>query len=261
MSSPVLFEVERGGVARVTLNRPEVANALDVPTAKAFFEAVERAGKDPTVRALVVSGTGGAFCSGGDVRSMAENLPKDAAGYFRDLTRWFHATTIELRRMPAPVIAAIDGAAAGGGFGFALAADLRIGSDRARFKSGFSRLGVSPDGGVPYFLPRVVGPARAAEILFADRVVEASEAFAIGLLHKVVPAADLPGETNALAARIAAAAPESVRRTKRLLEESLGASLESHLEEERRLMVESIGTPDAKEGIRAFVERREPRFG
>jgi 2-(1,2-epoxy-1,2-dihydrophenyl)acetyl-CoA isomerase len=262
----VLLEQE-GAVARITLNRPQVLNAFDVAMISRLREQVEETGRRAArgeVRSLLLTGAGKGFCAGGDVESMAGALegkdhpnPKEL---FRELTRHLHATIIDLRRLPVPVVAAVNGAAAGGGFGLALACDIRIASTNAKFRPSYFKIGVVPDGGITLLLPRVVGEAKAAEILLEDQMVSVEEAKRIGLVHIVVEPDALMGVATDHAKRFASGAPFALASAKRLLYQSLARDLESQLEDERRLNYESAATQDFAEGIRAFKEKRDPRF-
>jgi 2-(1,2-epoxy-1,2-dihydrophenyl)acetyl-CoA isomerase len=254
-------------VATLTLNRPEVLNAFDVPTISRLRELVEEVGRRAhrgEVRSLVLTGAGRGFCAGGDVDSMADALRgkghPDARELFRELTRHLHATIVDLRRLPVPVIAAVNGAAAGGGFGLALACDIRIASTEAKFRPSYFKIGVVPDGGITLLLPRVVGESKAAEILLEDQLVGAEEAKRIGLVHVVVGPEALPKVAMEHARRFAEGAPFALASAKRLVYQSLQRDLESQLEDERRLNYESAGTRDFAEGIAAYREKRSPKF-
>ena len=205
--TPTILTARADGVATITLNRPEVRNALDMTMRRDLEAALVALDADPGVRVVVVRGAGDHFCAGGDVKLMRDNPMTAAEGQSR--VEAINRAILALARFRAPTIAMVDGAAAGAGCNIALACDLVIASDRARFGEMFARIGLIPDAGGTYFLPRRVGLARAKELVFTGDIVDAREAERIGLINRVVPVADLEAETYALARRIADGPPPS----------------------------------------------------
>jgi 2-(1,2-epoxy-1,2-dihydrophenyl)acetyl-CoA isomerase len=252
-----------GGVATVTLNRPKQLNALDFELADALGDAMHGLEADPAVRCVVVRGAGGHFMSGGDIGTFAADLDADererTAG-FRHGIHAAHAAVIAMRRMPKPVIASVDGAAAGAGLSFALAADLAILSERAYLVTGYLQVGTTPDCGMTHFLPRIVGSRKAAELLMLSERIDADTALALGLANRVVPAARLEEETMRLAARLANGPTQAFGRLKQLMRETARNGLDAQLAAEIEAFGACAATADFKEGMRAFVEKRAPRF-
>jgi 2-(1,2-epoxy-1,2-dihydrophenyl)acetyl-CoA isomerase len=246
------------GVATLTLNRPEARNALDMNMRRDLEAALFRLGEDPGVRVLVVRGAGEHFSAGGDVKLMRDNQMTAAEGQSR--VEAINRAIIALARFRTPTIAMVDGAAAGAGCNIALACDLVVASDRARFGEMFARIGLIPDAGGTYFLPRRVGLARAKELVFTADIIDAREAERIGLINRVVPAADLETETLALARRIADGPPRVLAAAKALLDRAPSLDLESALHWEALTQGAMIASPDHREGLRAFFEKRPPRF-
>lgn len=244
-------------MAVLTLNRPEVYNAFTLDMIRELRMRIEEAILD--ARAIVLTGAGKAYCAGGDVAEMLSNVDR-AEQHFLDLTAEHHKVVKLLVAGPLPVVMAINGVAAGGGFGLALCGDLRIASEEARFKPAYFKLGVAPDGGSTYLLPRLVGVTKAQELLFHDRVVRAAEARELGLVHEVVPAAMLMERALAEASALAAGPSFALAAAKRLMADSSSNNLEEQLAIERSLNSKSGGTSDFAEGARAFREKREPRF-
>jgi 2-(1,2-epoxy-1,2-dihydrophenyl)acetyl-CoA isomerase len=244
------------GVATVTLNRPDALNALNRDLKEGLAAAIRSVGRDRGVRAVVLTGAGRAFCAGQDLREHAAN----AAATADEIRTAFNPLVLGLRRLEKPVIAAINGVAAGAGVSLALAADLRIAAEEASFVLGFGRIGLVPDTGATWLLPRLVGPARAAELTMLGDPVPAREAERIGVVNRVVPAADLATEARALALRLAASAPRALALTKRALNRSLEVGLEEALEYEAALQGLAANTADHAEGLAAFREKRPPRF-
>lgn len=254
--------VDRDGpVATVRIDRPDRYNAFDVETVSQIRQAVESVSEDDDVRGVVLTGEGSAFCAGGDTDEMLDTLDDDAPDrLFKELTRHLHAAIVEIRRMPKPVIAAVNGAAAGGGFGLALAADIRIASEEAFFLPAYFEIGVVPDGGITWFLPRVVGRGRAFEILLRDRRVPADEAEEIGLVEQVVPGDELVPTATELADELAGGPPIAVAEAKSLLDGSLETPLEEQLERERRANAASARTDDFAEGLTAYHDDRDAEW-
>jgi 2-(1,2-epoxy-1,2-dihydrophenyl)acetyl-CoA isomerase len=246
------------GVATLTLNRPEARNALDMTMRGDLEAALTALDRDTDVRVLVVRGAGEHFCSGGDVKLMRDNAMTAAEGQSR--VEAINRAITALARFRAPTIAMVDGAAVGAGCNLALACDLIVASDRARFGEVFARIGLIPDAGGTFFLPRRVGLARAKELVFTADIIEAREAERIGLINRVVPAAELERETMELARRIADGPPRVLAAAKVLLDRASGLDLESALHWEALTQGAMIAAPDHREGVRAFFEKRAPRF-
>jgi len=256
----LLYET-KDGVATLTLNRPERLNALGDTLREDLQHAVTRASEDPEVRVMIVTGAGKGFCSGGDVKAMSERkqsgtgrplLEKVAPG--RDLT------VQALRDAPKPVIAAVNGAAAGAGMNLALCCDMRLASTVARFSQAFVRRGLHPDWGGTYFLPRVVGTAKACELIFTGEVIDAQEALRLGIVSAVYPPEELMPAAHTLARKIADGPPIAIRLAKRAIYHNLDCDLRQALEFETFAQNICFDTDDAAEGIRAFVEKRPPSF-
>lgn len=248
-----------GAVAVVTLHRPEVYNAFTLTMVRALRAHLDELAADASIGAIVLTGEGKAFCAGGDVQEMLANLHR-AEQHFLDLTAEHHAVVRLLVEGQKPVVCAVNGVAAGGGFGLALCGDLRLAASSARFKPAYFKLGVAPDGGSTFLLPRLVGFARAQEILFHDRVVAAEEALALGLVHEVAPPERLMERAMAQARALAAGPAFALAAAKRLLAATSSNALDTQLALERRLNSQSGATPEFAEGARAFREKREPDF-
>ena len=246
-----------GPVATITLDRPEALNALTVPVKVALREALERLAVDRAVRAVILTGAGRAFCAGQD---LAEREEPDAAPLDVELRERYNPIILALRVMGQPVIAAVNGVAAGAGASIAFACDLRIAAEDARFVLAFGRIGLVPDSGATWFLPRLVGQARAAELALVGDPISANEAVRIGLVSRVVPNDELLPQARALADRIAAGAPMAVALTKGALERAASIDLESALEGEAKLQGIAGASADHAEGLAAFREKRAPRF-
>ncbi|MEA2577236.1 MAG: 2-(1,2-epoxy,2-dihydrophenyl)acetyl-CoA isomerase [Chloroflexota bacterium] len=246
-----------GPVATITLDRPEALNALTVPVKVALRQALERLAVDRAVRAVILTGAGRAFCAGQD---LAEREEPDAAPLDVELRERYNPIILALRAMGQPVIAAVNGVAAGAGASIAFACDLRIAAEDARFVLAFGRIGLVPDSGATWFLPRLIGQARAAELALVGDPISADEALRIGLVSRVVPNDELLTEARALADRIAAGAPMAVALTKGALERAASIDLETALEGEAKLQGIAGASADHAEGLAAFREKRAPRF-
>jgi 2-(1,2-epoxy-1,2-dihydrophenyl)acetyl-CoA isomerase len=246
------------GVATVTLDRPDALNALTIPLKGALIAAFRSLAADRDVRAIVLTGAGRAFCAGQDLK---ERLEPGAPPLDEELRDRYNPLVRAIRATPQPVIAAVNGVAAGAGASIAFACDLRIAADTARFVLAFGQIGLIPDSGATWTLQRLVGAAKAVEIALLNEPVSAEEAARMGLVTRVVPAADLPAEARAVAVRLAALSPVALARTKQALQAAAESTFEEALELEATLQGEAGAHPDHAEGIAAFVEKRRPRFG
>ncbi len=254
--SDILVEVA-AGVALITLNRPDALNALTIPMKERLLAALEGVASDAAVRAVVLTGAGRAFCAGQDLR---ERLAPGAPSLGEELERRYNPIVRAIRGLPQPVIAAVNGVAAGAGASLAFACDLRIAAERASFVLAFGRLGLVPDSGATWSLPRLVGAARAAEMALLGDPVPAADALRIGLVSQVVPDGELASAASAMAARIAALAPGAASATKRLLAAAFERDLDAALVAEAEAQERAGASPDHAEGLAAFVEKRPPRF-
>ena len=256
MTDGLRVEVD-GAVAILTLDRPEALNALTVPMKVALREALEAIAADGSVRAVILTGAGRAFCAGQD---LAEREQPDAAPLEVEVRDRYNPIIRAIRSMGQPVIAAVNGVAAGAGASLAFACDLRICAEEARFVLAFGRIGLVPDSGATWFLPRLVGLAKAAELALAGDQVDASEALRLGLVSRVVPGERLLVEARALAERIAEGAPLATALTKFALARSATITLDEALEDEAKLQGIAGASSDHAEGLAAFREKRPPRF-
>jgi 2-(1,2-epoxy-1,2-dihydrophenyl)acetyl-CoA isomerase len=248
------------GIGTITLNRPDKLNAFAGRMRQEIAEAVREMAADAGVRVLVITGAGRAFCAGADIGYMRDLLEqRDTDGFAELVEAGRHAVTA-VRETPKPVIAAINGPAAGGGANLALACDIRIASDRASLGQTFNRIGLHPDWGGTYFLPRLVGPSKALELIFSGEMIGADEGLRIGLFSKVVPHDTLLDEAHAMAAMLAQKPPRALALAKRAVYASGDASLAEVLDRELAHQLECFQTTDAREGLAAFLEKRPPRF-
>ena len=246
-------------IARLTLNRPDSFNALDLPTARELADALLELGADPAVQGVILTGAGRAFSAGGDIRRAAA-YPNGPAAAFHELATYVHVCVTEIRRMPKPAIAAINGVAAGGGFSLALACDFRVMAASAQLRQGFTSNGLCIDAGGTFTLPRLVGLARALEIAALDEPISAERALAWGLVTRVADGAALLEEAQRLALALAQRSLHSFGWSKRLLTDSFDASWETQLDRERQGLVSCVAHPDGQEGMRAFLEKRPPKY-
>ena len=258
MTDEVLLE-RKGAVAHLTLNRPDAGNAIDVPMARALLEAAVVCDVDPGVRCVIVRGNGRMFCVGGDIGRL--HAARDALpALLKEITTYLHAAIIRLARMEKPVITAIHGAAAGAGVGLAALGDIALADPKAHFTLAYSRIGLSPDGGATWLLPRLIGLRRVQELALTNRRVSADEAAVIGLVTRVVAEGSLEREVETLAQSLARGAVGALGRTKRLLLDGADRSLEAQLEAESQSIAEQGATTESRLGINAFVERKSPDF-
>lgn len=253
-----------GEIGTLTLNRPDSLNAMSPEMIGELVLASGWLADSAPLRALIVTGAGGrAFSSGGDVnwfKQGVEDPEIDLPASVRRGADVLHQAIVDFRRIPYPVIAAVNGVAAGAGFSLALMCDIRIASQAAAFVCAYGRIGASPDGGMTYFLPRAVGPAKAIELLLNDPLISADQALELGLVSKVVSAEELPGEARSKAEKLAAKAPHYVRMAKLLVAQSLDNTLADHLQLERHGIADSMATKDLREGVTAFFGGREANF-
>jgi 2-(1,2-epoxy-1,2-dihydrophenyl)acetyl-CoA isomerase len=259
MSDAPLIVAADGPIATLTLNRPKQLNALDTAMAEALEQAVLDLQQKPDLRVIVLKGAGRGFMSGGDLgviqRGLAEGpAPVDA------IMLPLHRTLARLAGMPQPVIASLHGPVAGAGMSVALAADLAIAADDARFTLAYARIGATIDGSGSWHLPRLVGLRKALEIALLADTIDANEALRLHLVNQVVPAADLASATQALAQRLAAGPTQAYGRIKRLLRQSAERDLPAQLDAEREAFHESMRTTDFREGIAAFLAKRPPSY-
>jgi 2-(1,2-epoxy-1,2-dihydrophenyl)acetyl-CoA isomerase len=252
----VRVEVD-GPVATLALDRPDALNALTVPMKLALREALESLARDRSVRAVILTGAGRAFCAGQD---LPEREQPDAAPLDIEVRERYNPIIRALRSMGQPVIAAVNGVAAGAGASLACACDLRIAAEEARFVLAFGRIGLVPDSGATWFLPRIVGPAKAGELALLGDAVDAAEALRIGLVSRVVPGAVLMAAARSMAGRLAEGAPLALSLTKEALQRSLTIDLDQALEGEAKLQGIAGASADHAEGLAAFREKRTPRF-
>lgn len=260
MTDSVRLTVD-GGVARLELNRPDAANAIDLDLAVALEGAVgEIAARGNDVRVVLLTGAGARFCGGGDVGSFAGSDPAALPDLLAEITAHLHPAVEQLVGIDAPVVAAVQGSAAGAGFGLVLAADLVVAARSTKFVMAYTAIGLSPDGSSSWFLPRIVGLRRAVELTVTNRVLTAEEAQAWGIVTTVVDDDGLTDAAESLAQRLASGPTRAYGRAIRLLHATGDAELADHLAAERTALRESGATADAAEGVAAFANKRKPDF-
>ena len=248
------------GIRTIILNRPEKLNALFGTMRQELLEALDAAAADDEVNAVVITGEGRGFCAGGDVEFMSNlQKEKDIDG-FRALLDAGAAVVRRIRSLPKPIIAAVNGVAAGAGCNLAIACDYRVASEQARFAQSFVKIGVHPDWGGTWFLPRLIGPSRAMEMMMTGRLVDADEAHQIGLVDRLVSAARLKDSVNELARTIANGPPLPIADIKRAIQSAERLSLDEQLELETENQIRAFLSADAAEGMKAFFEKRSPVF-
>jgi 2-(1,2-epoxy-1,2-dihydrophenyl)acetyl-CoA isomerase len=259
-ASDLVLTDRRNGVATLTLNRPDRLNALNAELGVALSQALERVADDSEIRVVVVTGAGRAFCAGGDLAAIRAARDRGATAELEPLLRAGQKMVLRMRTMRQPVIAAVNGAAAGGGMNIALAADIRIAAHDALFAQSFAKVGLFPDYGGTFLLPRLVGEARAAEMFYTGDLIDAQTALRLGIVNRVVPASQLAEEARSLAEKIAAGPPLAIRAVKQVLFAAEREALSQALELEVRTQIECFRSDDCGEGLRAFFEKRAPRF-
>jgi 2-(1,2-epoxy-1,2-dihydrophenyl)acetyl-CoA isomerase len=257
---PVLLDVA-GGVATITLNRPDAMNSLDVATKESLLAAVTSAAEDPAARCVVLAGTGRAFCVGQDLKEHVELLRSGSSEeLFTTVERHYNPIVTLLATMPKPVVAAVQGVAAGAGASLALACDFRILSERAGFNFAFTGVALSCDTGVSWTLPRLVGKARAMELLYFPSTVSAEDSRALGMATKVVPVDSFDDEVAAFAGRLASGPTVAYGAIRRAVANSAGASFEDAVAFEGEMMTLTGGTADHRAAVDAFLAKEQPTF-
>lgn len=258
MDEPVLYEL-RDGVAHITLNRPDVANAINGDVCNSLLTIASSIERDSAVRAILLSGAGKRFCGGGDVVS-SSGTGEPFTMVVRQMLAVFHNAVAVLARGNAPIVAAVQGAAAGAGMALVGLSDIAVAGESTKFVMAYTKVGLSPDGSSTWYLPRIVGLKRALELTLTNRTLTAKEALDYGLVTKVVPDAEVHDEALAIATQLASGPTTAFGVARRLLHSSLDNTLETHLAREADGFVVSINTADAREGTSAFAKKRTPNF-
>jgi 2-(1,2-epoxy-1,2-dihydrophenyl)acetyl-CoA isomerase len=259
-NAPLVLETRHEGIATLVLNRPECLNALNKELSSALSQALTQVAQDDSVRAVILTGAGRAFCAGGDLGAIGKGRQSGKTTELQPILRSGMQIVLKMRTMPQPVIAVVNGAAAGAGMNIALAADVRIAAEEATFGQNFSKVGLYPDYGGTYFLPQLVGPSRAAELFYTGEMIDAQTAFRMGIVNHVVPGAQLEDAAKTLALKIAQGPPVAVRAVKQAIFGSQKDALMEALEREVQQQLECFLSEDCSEGIRAFFEKRQPKF-
>jgi 2-(1,2-epoxy-1,2-dihydrophenyl)acetyl-CoA isomerase len=258
MNDPVISQ-QHGNILRIVLNRPEAYNALNLDMMKMLAEIVVSVAADQSIKGILLTGNGRAFCSGGDLKWISQQT-EDTRSVLYNLAPQFHVSIAGIRRMEKPVVAAINGIAAGGGFSLALACDFRVMAQSATLRQAYTSSGLSIDGGGSFALPRLVGLARAMEIMAFDNPISATQALQWGLVTKVVPDDGVIPEALAMLGHLTKSALHSFAWSKKLMTDSFNNTLETQLESERQGISDCAAHPEGQEGINAFLEKRKPKF-
>lgn len=259
MSDEPLLVSIKGAIATLTLNRPEAGNAINGPLATGLLRAAIRCDADPAIRCVVLTGMGRLFCGGGDLGAFVEAGDK-VPELLSELAGTLHMAISRLMRMNKPLLVLVNGPAAGAGLSLAIAGDIVLAARSSHFTAAYGSIGLSPDGGMSWQLPRLIGMRKAQEMIIANRRVLADEAESIGLVTRTVDDDALIDEGAVLAAQLAASATGAIGAARALLLESLGGSLEGQLERESRSIAACGGTPECREGVQAFLTKRKPDF-
>jgi len=258
--SQIVLEERKGNVAVIRLNRPDKLNALNVELGRGLVHALLHASQDNSVRAVVLTGAGRGFCAGGDLEFIRDLRKRNASDELKVLLETGKEMCLAIATMTKPVIAAVNGPAAGGGMNLALAADMRIASDQASFAESFAKVGLYPDFGGTYFLPRIVGPALAAELFYTAETLSAEDALRLGIVNRVFAADKFEEETQKIVDVLAGAPTVALRDVKRTIVGDDRKNLETKLDEEIRLQIHCFQSEDCLEGLNAFFEKRKPNF-
>ena len=251
---------EADGITTITLNRPERLNAFVGHMRRDLAEALEHAASDRNVRVVIITGAGRGFCAGGDIAFMAELMQRRDSEEFSRILGAGRRVILAIRQMTKPVIASINGPASGAGCNLALACDLRIATNTTTFSQSFAKVGLHPDWGGTYFLPRLVTPNKACELFFLGDTIDAAEALRLGIVNQVVAPEDLETATLQLAERLRAAPPIALAAAKHAVYMSQAAELDEMLRYETEAQLRCFDSDDGHEGVQAFLEKREPRF-
>ena len=254
---PLTFQIE-DNIARITLNRPEAFNSVNSDLARALIKALDECNTNDEVRAIVITGAGKAFCAGQDLKEVTD--PDLNPGFHVLMEEHYEPITTRLRKIEKPIIAAVNGVAAGAGANFALACDIIIASKKASFIQAFSAIGLIPDSGGTFTLPRIVGTAKATALAMLGDKVSAEEAEKMGMIYKCIPAEEFESEINRIASKLAKMPTKGLGLTKRALNASLGNTFSQQLKLETELQLAAASTEDYQEGVNAFVEKRKPVF-
>jgi len=257
----LIFE-EKDGVAWIRMDRPDELNALSLPMARELCEATAYCTVEKSVRAVVLTGTGRAFCAGGDVKKMAQELEETGRSdlFLRDLALYLHSFVSEIARMPKPVLAAVNGIAAGAGFSMSLACDMSIVAEGARFVMAYTNIGLVPDGSSTFFLSHLVGPKKAMELIYLNEPIDAEEALKLGIVNRVLPSEEFEKGVSGIARKLAQGPTETYGRAKELVRKGLLETLESQMESERQGIAFSSLQGEFREGVTAFREKRKADF-
>ena len=254
----LIFE-KKDGIAKITLNRPDAANGINMTMAKELFEVASDCNDDPNVRAVIITGNGKQFCAGGDLKSIG-SAEGTMSAFLKEITFYLHGAIARLARMNAPVIVAVNGAAAGAGFSFAVAGDFVISAESAKYCMAYTAAGLGPDGSSSYYLPRLIGMRRTQELMLTNRRLSAAEALEWGAINKVVANDDLQAEAQALAEQFANGPTLAYGTVKKLLQTSFNNGLETQLDLEGNGIADMSMTADGEEGITAFMAKRAPVY-
>ena len=250
------------GVGYIIFNRSESFNTFNLTLATAFLDIIDKFSKDESVRAIVIKANGTVFSAGGDIKEMLNDIQvgDDRAAYFRSPLTAFGKINQSLRDIPKPVLAAVHGSVAGVAFNLMLSCDLKIAEENTRFTQAFVKIGLSPDGGGTYFLPRLVGYAKACELTMLPTVITAKKALDWGLINWIAPSDSFKNEVRKIAEQLAAGPTLAIGRTKHLLNKTYDRSLSEQMEEERLTQIQNAASENFDEGLNAFIEKRQPKF-
>jgi 2-(1,2-epoxy-1,2-dihydrophenyl)acetyl-CoA isomerase len=259
-SAPVLLETREGPIVTLAMNRPERLNALDNSLSMALNDAMTRIAADHSIHVVILTGSGRAFCAGGDLAMIGKGREGGDATELAPILRSGMQAVLKMRTMPQPVIAAVNGPAAGAGMNLALAADIRIAVEEAVFGQNFAKVGLFPDYGGTYFLPQLVGPAKAAELFYTGDMIDAKTALRLGIVNHIFPTDRFQSEVHSLAAKIATGPQVAIRAVKQTIFAREKDALVAALEREVEHQLKCFHSHDCQEGIRAFLEKRPPSF-